>query len=68
MSVEDDDNKPDSDKPPLLDYPPIPLQPEDRDTESWSEVARAMLVVFGVLAFLFFITFGLCGVFSRGCG
>jgi hypothetical protein len=68
MSAEDNDNDSDSAKPPLLDYPPVPFDPEDRDTESWFEVGRAMLIVFGVLAFLFVVTFGLCGVLARGCG
>jgi hypothetical protein len=68
MSLADDDGNHDPEQPPLLDYPSPPVQPDNGDTESWFEVGRAMLVVFGVLGFLFFITFGLCGVFSHGCG
>jgi hypothetical protein len=54
-------------KPPLLDYP-TPAPPDERDSERWSEVARALLIVFGVIGLLFFIAFGVCGVLGRGCG
>jgi hypothetical protein len=54
-------------KPPLLDYSSRPIDPE-LDSERWSEVFRAMLVVFGVLGALFLIGFGFCGVLMRGCG
>ena len=54
-------------RPPLLDYPTPPPPPE-LDTERWSEVVRALLIVFGVLGALFFIGFGFCGVLLRGCG
>jgi hypothetical protein len=55
-------------KPQPLDYP-SPLTEDDfGETESWAEIGRAMLVVFGVLGFLFVVTFGLCGVFAHGCG
>jgi hypothetical protein len=74
----DDDGNPDPtepvppptpvDKPPLLDYPSAVSGPEEGETESWSEVGRALLIVFGVLALMFLITFGLCGVFAQGCG
>jgi hypothetical protein len=57
---------PSSDKPPLLDYPSVPVPP-DRDTERWSEVARALLVIFGVIGTLFFVVFGVCGGLARGC-
>ena len=53
--------------PPLLDYPSLAPPPEP-GTERWSEVLRAALIVFGVLAFLFFGVFGLCGLLGRGCG
>jgi hypothetical protein len=56
------------DKPPLLDYPGPVSEGEFGETESWSQVARALLVVFGVLGLMFLITFGLCGVFAHGCG
>jgi hypothetical protein len=56
------------DRPPLLDYPGPLTEGEFGETEPWSEVGRALVIVFGVLGFLFFITFGLCGVFARGCG
>jgi hypothetical protein len=53
-------------KPPLLEYPSRPINPE-RDTEPWPDVFRAMLIVFGVLSTVLFIGFGLCGVLARGC-
>jgi hypothetical protein len=59
---------PASDKPPLLDYPSSITHPDEGETGSWSEVGRALLVVFGVLGLMFLITFGLCGVFAHGCG
>jgi hypothetical protein len=59
---------PDPEKPPLLDYPSPDTEDHYGETESWSEVGRAMLVVFGVMGLFFFITFGLCGVFAHGCG
>jgi hypothetical protein len=54
-------------KPPTLDYPSY-TPPGDRDTERWSEVARALFIVFSVLGLLFFLGFGACGVLLRGCG
>jgi hypothetical protein len=54
-------------KPPLLDYPSLP-PPAEPEGERWSEVFRALLVVFGFLGLLFFISFGVCGVLARGCG
>ena len=54
--------------PPLLDYPGPITEGNYGETESWAEVGRALLIVFGVLALMFFLTFGLCGVFARGCG
>jgi hypothetical protein len=54
-------------KPPLLDYP-TPAPPGERETESWSEVVRALGVIFGVIGLLFFLSFGICGVLLRGCG
>ena len=54
-------------KPPLLDYPSLP-PPAEPEGERWSEVFRALLVVFGFLGLLFFIAFGVCGVLARGCG
>jgi hypothetical protein len=53
-------------RPPLLDYPSAP-SPDDLGTERWSEVGRAMAIVFGFLILLFVIGFGLCGVVLRGC-
>jgi hypothetical protein len=53
--------------PPLLDYP-SPAPPPDPGTERWSEVLRALLIVFGALAVLFFGGFGVCGLLGRGCG
>lgn len=53
--------------PPLLNYPSARPPPEP-ETEKWSEVVRAMLIVLGSLALLFFATFGLCGLLGRGCG
>jgi hypothetical protein len=57
----------DGSKPPTLDYPTQPTEP-DRSTESWWEITRAMLIVFAFLAMLFLIGFGFCGVLGRGCG
>lgn len=53
--------------PPLLDYPSRPPPPEP-ETERWSDVLRAALIVFGSIAILFFGVFGLCGLAGRGCG
>ena len=55
------------DKPPLLEYPSRPIAPEP-DSESWSEIVRATLIVFAFLGFLLFISFGFCGILGRGCG
>lgn len=54
-------------KPPLLDYPSRPTEPEELDTERWSEIGRAMGIVFGFMLLLFVIGFGICGVLFRGC-
>ena len=54
-------------KPPLLDYPSVPTKPAELDTESWSEIGRAMVIVFGIGLALFTIGFGVCGVMFRGC-
>jgi hypothetical protein len=67
-----EDDRPDAPRPPetkspLLDYPSLPT-PAEPEGESWSEVFRALLVVFGFLGVLLFISFGLCGVLARGCG
>lgn len=51
----------------LLNYPSLTPPPEP-GTERWPEVLRAAVIVFGVLAFLFFGVFGLCGLLGRGCG
>ena len=69
MSDEQPSDRPPSPskKPPLLDSPSRPAKSDDLDTERWSDVARAMLVVFGFLAILFVIGFGACGVLLRGC-
>ena len=53
--------------PPLLEYP-SPRPPSELETERWGDVARAVLIVFGSLAFLFFGVFGFCGLLGRGCG
>lgn len=53
-------------KPPLLEYPSPPAERE-LDSEPWSEVLRALLIIFGVLGALFLIGFGFCGVLMRGC-
>ena len=55
-------------KPPLLDYPSRPTHPPELDTEPWSEVGRALAVVFGVMLALFLIFVAICGVLPRGCG
>ena len=68
MPRPEDDGNHDPDKPPLLDYPSPVTDDREGETESWAEVGRAMLVVFSVLGFLFFITFVLCGIFAHGCG
>jgi hypothetical protein len=60
--------EPAPDKPPLLDYPAPVSEGDFGETESWAEVGRAILIVFGVLGLLFLVTFGLCGVFANGCG
>lgn len=55
--------------PPLLDYPTRPTQIEtETGTERWADFFRALLIVFGSIALLFFSTFGLCGLLGRGCG
>ena len=55
--------------PPLLDYPTRPTQAEtETGTEQWADFFRALLIVFGSIALLFFSTFGLCGLLGRGCG
>ena len=54
-------------KPPLLDYPSRPPTPE-LDSEPWPQVVRALLIVFGIMAFLMFVLYGLCGGLVRGCG
>jgi hypothetical protein len=53
-------------KPPLLDYPSVPTEPEP-ETEGWGEIARAMAVVFGFIGLLLFAYFGVCGMMLRGC-
>lgn len=58
---------PHSPLPTLLDYPSLGPPPEP-GTERWPDVLRAVLIVFGLLAFLFFGVFGLCGLLGRGCG
>jgi hypothetical protein len=58
---------PPSPAPPVLDYPSRPPTSEP-ETEQWSEIARAMLIVLSALAAFFFATFGLCGLLGRGCG
>jgi hypothetical protein len=58
---------PPPDKPPLLDYPSRPQTPE-LDSEPWPQVIRAGLIVFGILGFLAFIFYGLCGGLVGGCG
>ena len=66
---DDDDSSespPPPEKPPVLDYPSIPPNPE-LDSEKWSDVFRASLIVFGILGFLLFISYGLCGGLIRGC-
>ncbi len=60
-------NAPGSSLPPLLDYTGRRPQPE-QETEQWGEVLRALVVVFGAIAILFFAWFGLCGLLGRGCG
>ena len=70
MSDEDvphDSAPPRPERPPLLEYPSKP-NPSDLDTEPWSQVGRAMAVVFGILLALMTIAGALCGVLSRGCG
>ena len=54
-------------KPRLLDYPSKPANPE-LDSEPWPQVARAMLIVLGVMLSILFVFFGTCGVLVRGCG
>ena len=58
--------KPESEYPPILDYP-TPPQPDEIDTEPWPQVLRAMLIVFGILGAGSIIFFGFCGVLVRGC-
>lgn len=62
-----DARRPPAALPPLLNYPSLAPPPE-AGTERWPEMLRAVLIVFGALAFLFFGVFGLCGLLGRGCG